>query len=198
MSDYFSVFGLPRRLQLDQEELRQRFYALSRQHHPDFHQLAGERERAEALASSALTNRAYRALRDPVGRGEYLVALEDGRDGKEGAGGKPKPPRHLLEGMLGTQEALEEAKSSGLDNAARDRLRGERDRLAARRAQTEAEIVSRSAEWDAAVDQGVDRAPILAWFREALAARSYLGTVIDDLSQALGEGQQEHGANRRH
>jgi len=81
MSDYSSVFGLPRRLQLDQEELRQRFYALSRQHHPDFHQLAGERERAEALASSALTNRAYRALRDPVGRVEYLVALEDGRDG---------------------------------------------------------------------------------------------------------------------
>ena len=46
MSDYFAVFELPRKLQLDEEALRRRFYELSRRHHPDFHQLAGEDEQA--------------------------------------------------------------------------------------------------------------------------------------------------------
>src|SRR6185295_6113423 len=66
MSDYFAVFEVPRKLQLDEEELRRRFYELSRRHHPDFHQLAGEDEQAASLADSALINRAYRALRDPL------------------------------------------------------------------------------------------------------------------------------------
>ena len=124
MSDYFTVFGLPRKLGIDLAELERRFYALSRQHHPDFHQMAAPDEQAAALESSALVNRAYRALRDPWRRVEYLIALEEGRDTKEGASVKPKAPRDLLEEMLEVQEALEEAKTSGLDGAARRSWRG--------------------------------------------------------------------------
>ena len=40
MTDYFAVFGLPRKLGVDAEALQRRFYELSRQHHPDFHQRA--------------------------------------------------------------------------------------------------------------------------------------------------------------
>ena len=100
--------------------------------------------------------------------------------------------------MMEVQEALEEAKDAGLDEAARERLREERGRLLDRRAATEAAIVARGAEWDAAVDQGADRAPLLAWFKDALATRAYLRTVIDDLSQALGEDQDAHVSHRRH
>ena len=196
MSDYFAVFGLPRKLQLDEEGLRRRFYELSRRHHPDFHQLAAEDEQAASLADSALVNRAYRALRDPLARVEYLVALEAGREG--GAPVKPAVPRDLLAEMMEVQEALEEAKDAGLDDAGRERLRGERARLVDRRAAAEAAIVARGAEWDAAVDQGADRAPLLAWFKDALATRAYLRTVIDDLSQALGEDQDAHVSHRRH
>ena len=198
MSDYFEVFELPRKLQVDDEALRRRFYELSRRHHPDFHQLAAEAEQAASLARSALVNRAYRALRDPIGRVEYLVALEEGRDGQEGAPVKPVAPRDLLEEMMEVQEALEEAKDSGLDDPARERLRGERQRLMDRRTAKEAEIVARGVEWDAAVDQAKDRAPLLAWFKQALATRAYLRTVIDDLSQALGEEQDAHVSHRRH
>jgi molecular chaperone HscB len=196
MSDYFTVFELPRKLQLDEEGLRRRFYELSRRHHPDFHQLAGEDEQAASLADSALINRAYRALRDPLARVEYLVALEAGRE--RSAPAKPAVPRDLLVEMMEVQEALEEAKDAGLDDAGRARLRGERGRLLDRRAATEAAIVARGAEWDAAVDQGADRAPLLAWFKDALATRAYLRTVIDDLSQALGEDQDVHVSHRRH
>jgi molecular chaperone HscB len=196
MSDYFAVFELPRKLQLDEEGLRRRFYELSRQHHPDFHQLADQDEQAASLADSALINRAYRALRDPLARVEYLVALEAGRESSPPA--KPAVPQNLLMEMMEVQEALEEAKDAGLDEAARERLHGERRRLLERRAATEAAIVARRAEWDAAVDQGADRAPLLAWFKDALATRAYLRTVIDDLSQALGEDQDAHVSHRRH
>jgi molecular chaperone HscB len=198
MSDYFEVFGLPRKLQVDGEELRRRFYELSRRHHPDFHQLAGEQEQAAALAASALVNRAYRALRDPLARVEYLVALEEGRgDGREGAESRPRAPAPLLEEMLEVQEALAEAQDAGLDAAARARLSAERQRLIDRRRATEASVAARGAEWDAALDAGRDRAPLVRWFKEALAIRAYLSTVIDDLTDALGEGQDTHVAHRR-
>src|SRR6266542_6959640 len=118
MADYFEVFGLPRKLTVDLQELQRRFYDLSRQHHPDFQQGAAPEARAAALESSALINRAYRALRDPLARVEYLIALEEGREAKEGAAVKPKAPTDLLEEMLEIQEALEAAKTSGLDGEA--------------------------------------------------------------------------------
>jgi molecular chaperone HscB len=198
MDDYFAVFGLPRKLTVDGEALRRRFYELSRAHHPDFHQAADEAAQSDALARSALVNRAYRALREPIARVEYLVALEEGRDTREGAPGRPKAPRDLLEEMLEVQEALEEARAGGMDEAAKERLREERARLAARREAEERSMVERAGQWDAALDAGADRRPLLAWFKERLAARAYLRTVIDDLSEALGEDQEEHVAHRRH
>jgi molecular chaperone HscB len=198
MDDYFTVFGLPRKLSVDGEALRRRFYELSRAHHPDFHQTAGEAAQAEALTRSALVNRAYRALRDPIARVEYLIALEEGRDTREGAAGRPKAPRDLLEEMLGVQEALEEARSGGLDEGARGRLREERERLAGRKRAEEEALAGRAGDWDAALDAGAERAPLLAWFKERLAARAYLRTVIDDLNEALGEDQDQHVSHRRH
>jgi molecular chaperone HscB len=198
MDDYFAVFDLPRKLGLDGEELQRRFYALSRRHHPDFHQLAGEAERAAALERSALVNRAYRALRDPLARVEYLIALEEGRETKEGAAVKAKAPRDLLEEMLEVQEALQDAKTAGLDAEASLRLERERQRLLERQEAGDAAIVDRFAEWDGVIDSGGDRRPMLGWFREALATRGYLRTVIDDLGDALGGDQQAHVSHRRH
>ena len=67
MSDFFEVFGLERRLAVDPAALQRRFYELSRQWHPDFHQGKSEAEQARALEESARVNAAYRALRDPIG-----------------------------------------------------------------------------------------------------------------------------------
>ncbi len=154
MSDYFTVFGLPRKLEVDTEALQRRFYELSRQHHPDFHQGAGADRQAEVLGQSALINRAYRALREPLARVEYLIALEEGREVREGAIDKPKAPRELLEEMMEVQEALEEARAEGLAGDAGTRLREERGRLEQRYAAEAAAIVDRAAEWDRLVDEG--------------------------------------------
>jgi molecular chaperone HscB len=198
VTDYFTVFGLPRKLGVDGEALQRRFYELSRQHHPDFHQGAGAERQAEVLGQSALINRAYRALREPLARVQYLIALEEGREVREGATDKPKAPRELLEEMMEVQEALEEAKAEGLAGEAGTRLREERRRLEERDAAEAAAIVARSADWDRLVDEGGDRRPLLEWFKQRLATRAYLRTVIDDLSEALGEREDQHVSHRRH
>jgi molecular chaperone HscB len=198
VSDYFTVFGLPRKLGVDVEALQRRFYELSRLHHPDFHQGADAERQAEALERSALVNRAYRALRDPLARVEYLIALEEGRDAREGAADKPRAPRELLQEMLEVQEALEEAKAEGVGAEAAVRLLQERARLQERHAAEAAAVVERAEEWDRLVDEGGDRTALREWFKQRLATRAYLRTVIDDLSEALGEREEDHVSHRRH
>jgi molecular chaperone HscB len=200
--DHFEVFGLPRRLGIDTDELQRKFYELSRRSHPDFHQSASAERQAEILAISARLNAAYRALRDPIARIEYLVRLEEGRDTKEGATVKPKAPPELLEEMFEIQEALQEVKASertgrGPDAAARQALAAQRDRLLARYRQEESRLRGPLSEaWDHA---GVDaRAGVIAAFKEALAVRAYLRTVIDDIDEALGEVEEGHVSHRRH
>jgi molecular chaperone HscB len=198
MSDYFETFGLERRLEIDVAALQRRFYELSRRWHPDFHQAAPPAEQARALDVSARVNAAYRALRDPIARVEYLIRLEEGRETREGASVQPTAPPTLLAEMFAIQEALEEARSGPLDEATRATLVGRRVALAERMAEAEAQIAGPlSGAWDAAA--AAARPAALAALKEALATRAYLRTVIDDLGAALGDGIEEtHVANRRH
>ncbi len=200
--NHFEVFELPRRLGLDPVELQRRFYELSRQWHPDFHHRAGPEEQARALEASARLNAAYRTLRDPVARIDYLVRLEEGRETKEGAVDKPTAPPELLAEMFEIQEALAEARAGGeLDAPTRRTLTDRRQRLLERLGQEEARLTGPlSAAWDAAAADAIERRRLLDALKEGLATRAYLRTVIDDLGQALGEGEgrDEHVAHHRH
>ena len=197
MPDYLEVFRLPRKLRIDPEALQRSFYELSRRHHPDFHQGAGAEERARALEASALVNRAYRALRDPLARIEYLIALEEGRELREETTAKAKVPTDLLAEMLEVQEALEDAKASEPTEERAAQLREERQRLQ-ERYQAEADaLVAAASEWDAVIDAGGERRGLVERFKQRLAVRAYLRTVIDDLTQALGE-DDGRVAHRRH
>jgi molecular chaperone HscB len=194
--DHFTVFGLPRRLAIDADELQSRFYELSRRHHPDFHLSAAPAAQAEALEASARVNAAYRTLRDPIARVEYLVRLEEGRETKEGATVKPQAPPALLEEMFEIQEALADAKTGALDDATRATLAAQREGLRARLTDEEARLAGPlSARWDSAAP--AERPAVLAAFKEALATRAYLRTVIDDLAEALGEDKPSEGEDKR-
>jgi molecular chaperone HscB len=196
--DYFEVFGLPRRLAVDGAELQRRFYELSRRHHPDFQHGRPADEQAVALEASARLNAAYRALRDPIARIEYLVRLEEGRATREGATMKPKAPPELLAEMFEIQEALAEAKAAGrLDDDARRTLRDQREHLRERYRAEEGRLTGPLSEaWDAADAAG--RPAILEAVKRSLATRAYLRTVIDDLGETLGEDEEEHVAHHRH
>jgi molecular chaperone HscB len=186
--NYFEIFGLERELGIDADELQRRFYELSRRHHPDFHATAPAAEQAQALDASARLNAAYRTLRDPIARIDYLVRLEEGRETREGATVKPQAPPELLEEMFEIQEALAQAKVDGLDEAARKTLAAQRDRLLARSLEEEVRLTGPlTAAWDAAPPQ--ERVRLLEQFKQGLATRAYLRTVIDDLGQALSQAE---------
>jgi molecular chaperone HscB len=201
-SDYFTIFGLPRKLAIDLNELERRFYDWSRKFHPDFFQKADREEQTISLGNSALVNAAYRTLRDPVGRVEYMIRLEEGA----ARGISAKAPVDLLEEMLEVQEALEEARASGLGADGRKRLEQERERLSARRAAEEVQLQGLGREWDGLVDASGRiprerdrlRVQLLDRMKGVLAARAYLTTVINDLSAALGEETHTNVSHRRH
>src|SRR5688500_7510731 len=74
--DYFAFLGVPRKLNVDVADLEQRFRALSRQLHPDYFYNATPAERRASLERSSYLNDAYRTLRQPISRLEYLLSLE--------------------------------------------------------------------------------------------------------------------------
>ena len=74
--DYFTFFGLSRKLELDVVVLEKDFYELSRKLHPDLNARSGSREQEWSLQQSSLLNDAYRTLKDPIKRTQYLLKLE--------------------------------------------------------------------------------------------------------------------------
>jgi len=73
--NYFALFGLPPRYRFDPDKLDAAYRALQRAVHPDRYAAGDDAERRLALQSSARVNEAYRALKDPVGRAQYLLSL---------------------------------------------------------------------------------------------------------------------------
>src|ERR1700736_2449546 len=74
--DYFTFFGLPRKLNVDVAALERNFYELSRKLHPDINARAASKEQEWILEQSSLLNDAYRTLKDPIKRTQYLLLLE--------------------------------------------------------------------------------------------------------------------------
>ena len=95
--DYFSFFGLPRRIGLDPQDLERRFRDLSRKFHPDYFYNAPPAERLASLERSSYLNDAYRTLRSPVARIEHLLAVEGLPPATSDEGGAKVPPALLEE-----------------------------------------------------------------------------------------------------
>src|SRR6202163_3673652 len=117
--DYFAFFGLPRKLGIDAADLDQRFRFLSRQFHPDFFYNAGPEERRASLERSSYLNDAYRTLRDPVTRVEYLLQLEGLASRKPEEAGK-QVPAGLLEEVFALNEELDEIRDLRMGGAPAD------------------------------------------------------------------------------
>ena len=181
-SDHWTVLGLERRLGLDRADLERRFHDLNRRLHPDYFRLRSPEEQAISLEASAAVNTAYRALRDPVSRVEYLLELEGMA---LGTAGQAKPPADLFEEILELQEARMELQTADPDEAPalRARLEGARAELEARRAAAETELAACFPDWDAGDD--ATRRRVLGRMRDTLATRAYLRTVLRDLGTAL-------------
>jgi molecular chaperone HscB len=76
VTNYYQLFGIPRSLNISLDQLQKRFYELSRQLHPDRFMQKPEAERQQALDKSSELNDAYRTLKDPIKRAQYLLREE--------------------------------------------------------------------------------------------------------------------------
>jgi molecular chaperone HscB len=103
--DYFSVFSLVPKLDLDLGMLEHQFHKLSRKLHPDRFARSSSNEKDWSLADTALLNDAYRTLRDPIRRTEYLLKLQGAEIGEEHAGKDRKDPSRVPADLL--EEAFE-------------------------------------------------------------------------------------------
>jgi molecular chaperone HscB len=73
--NHFQLFGLPASYRVDDAALERAYRDLQSDVHPDRFAGAGDTEKRLALQASARVNEAYRTLRDPVARAEYLLSL---------------------------------------------------------------------------------------------------------------------------
>ncbi len=166
---YFDVLGLAPRLALDLKDLEKRFYAKSRELHPDRFVRAPHAEQQRALELSALLNDAYRTLREPIARAEYVLKNSGFDIGEQRS--KDVPPE-LLEEVFELNMALEEADQPQIEAAGVrfDKLRAEIDQ----------ELATRFGQWDQAAETGT-----LAQIRGLLNRRRYIENLLRDVNVHL-------------
>ena len=189
-TDYFSFFGLPRKLVLDEAVLEREFYTLSRKLHPDVYSRATKREQAWSLEKTSQLNDAYRTLKDPITRTEYLLSLEGIQADEQsklateqaraaGVEKKQAVPPELLEEAFELNMLLEEAKAGGVDDDLRAQLVATRAGLAVRLNAMQDELHAAWKQWDGGDSEAT------AQMVDVLNRRSYLRNLERDIHEVL-------------
>jgi molecular chaperone HscB len=207
-ADYFAFFGLPYKLNLETGRLEREFYDLSRHLHPDINAIKSEREQQWALEQSSHLNDAFRTLKDPITRTEYLLRLqgvqleEQSKAATEEARrtGKLKKqvvPPALLEEVFELNMQLEEMrmnkKMGDSDRNLERQLEDAKKHLQARYDGMMQELFAVWSEWDALVDRGEqgetvledDRLAVRDKMVEVLNRRNYLHNLLRDIDEVL-------------
>jgi molecular chaperone HscB len=119
--NHFERLGQPRQHALDRGALEQSYLERAAAAHPDKVPQDDSSAKRAAMEASAAINEAYRTLRDPVKRAEYLVKL-GGRDldSSDPDTGAPKMPQTFLIEMIEHRERIAEAQAGGSLDALRD------------------------------------------------------------------------------
>ncbi len=197
--DYFSVFGLEPRLNLDLQALEHEFPRLSRKLHPDRFARADTNEKQWSLADTSLLNAAYRTLKDSLRRTEYLLklhgaeigasaaadALAKGEDRKDPS----RVPADLLEEVFDLNMQLEEMRMARKigeeDPAVRESLIEAKRKFEGLVGAVDRDLRAQWAVWDAG--DAAARKPAQHAMVALLDRRRYLSNLVRDVTETLGE-----------
>src|SRR5512143_575947 len=200
--DYFSFFGFPRKLNLNTAELEKEFYALSRRLHPDVFAKAEDQERTWSLEQSSMLNDAYRTLKDPIKRTEYLLRLEGveleeqskqatEKARKTGELKKQVVPPDLLEEVFELNMHLEELRAQKKlgedDPALLEEIGKAKLSLEEKYDALFQELQTDWHQWDKAVDSGSqdERRKVRDHMVDVLNRRNYIRNLVRDVNEAL-------------
>ncbi len=206
--DYFTFFGLPFRLNLEPHKLEREFYALSRHLHPDINAINSDQEQQWSLEKSSQLNDAYRTLKDPITRTEYLLRLngvqleeqskaatDEAR--RTGNAKKQVVPPDLLEQVFELNMQLEEMrmnKKMGEPDRTLERdLQDSKKQMQARYKALLEELHAAWNEWDALIDRAEqggsvldeDRTAVRDKMVDVLNRRNYLRNLLRDIDEVL-------------
>jgi molecular chaperone HscB len=200
--NYFALFQLPRHLHIDPAALEKSFYAQSRKLHPDRFAARPQAEQDDALAASSQLNDAYRTLREPIARTEYLLSLEGIQMEEQsraatdlakqtGTAKKQVAPPDLLEEAFELNMQLEEmrmAQKMGEDDPATRRdIAAAQTKFTAMLDDLQLQLEALWSRWDAAVDAAEDSDKDQS--KQAMVAllnrRSYIRNLVRDVHAAL-------------
>ena len=183
--DYFAFLGLPRKLNLDTADLDRRFRELSRQFHPDYFYNATPSERRASLERSSYLNDAYRTLKDPIARIEYLLRIEGlAARGPEEA--SRQVPPSLLEEVFALNEELDDIRAQRESGAPRDQIAARLERarrpIELKREEHERDVHALAAKWDAEGDRA-----ILEALRDRILERNYINNLLEGIERQMSQ-----------
>lgn len=209
-TDYFSFFGLARKLNVDTAKLERDFYQFSRKLHPDVFSRATPQEQEWSLQKSSQMNDAYRTLKDPIARTEYLLKLEgvqmeeQSKEATEkarqsGEAKKQVVPPDLLEEVFELNMQLEEArmdkKVGEVDASLEGELKKTKNHLEGKFHALDDELKRYWNEWDALMERmqsgDVDAVPdqerrsVRDKMVDLLNRRSYIRNLVRDVNEVL-------------
>jgi molecular chaperone HscB len=202
-TDHFRFFGLPRKLDIDAAGLEKGFYQLSRKLHPDMYARQDGNEQLWSLEKSAQLNDAYRTLKEPIARTQYLLELEGFKLEEQSSSatqaaresGREKKqvvPPELLEEVFELNMQLQELRMSKemgeTDAEAANALNLAQTTLQAKLSALDNELRSIWNHWDAVYDRPADDEPrckILQTMLSLLNRRSYIRNLVRDVNTAL-------------
>ena len=209
-TDYFSFFGLPRKLNIDAGKLEREFYQFSRKLHPDVFSQASSKEQEWSLQKSSQMNDAYRTLKDPIARTEYLLKLEGvqleeqskaatEKARQTGETKKQVVPPDLLEEVFELNMQLEEARMNKKIGEVDVNLEGElkqtKKNLEGKYQALDEELSQYWNEWDALIDHAAagdgdavpdqERRSVRDKMVDLLNRRSYIRNLVRDVNEVL-------------
>jgi molecular chaperone HscB len=179
--DAFAALGLERKLVIDSVRLEQNYHERGRQVHPDRYAAELPSVRTSSLKSTANLTRAYRALRDPVDRGLYWLALH----GRKLSDGNQAVPPDLAATVFAIQEQLAELREAGTSADVaelRNEVEGRQSETQAALDNSLAALSANFAAWDRRTEE---EKALFEALKSALARIAYLRTLLRDIGRAL-------------
>jgi molecular chaperone HscB len=170
VNNYFELYDLPVSFHPDEKKIREKYYELSRNYHPDqFESVKEESVKEEAFALSTLNNKAYHALSNFKRRVAYILELE----GLLTPGDKFVLPPDFLSEMMDLNEQLAELQ---MGDGGEELIQTVRAELEEFREQTANGLKLYTTEWD----NNPDRERLLK-IREFYHMDKYLNRLEESL-----------------
>lgn len=73
--NFFELFNLPEKFQIDIEKLKENYRSIQKEIHPDRFATSSENEKMQSMIKTTQINDAYQTLKSPIKRAKYILSL---------------------------------------------------------------------------------------------------------------------------